>query len=113
MKFEHHKQKVISVRKFAIRILKYFLVSVSLIAVSLFIGIAGYAHFGHLNFVDSLHMSSMILTGMGPVAEMKTDAGKIFSSAYALYSGVIFLSIAAVLFAPIIHRILHILNVED
>lgn len=112
MKFEHHKQKVISVKIFVIRVFKYFMVSFSLIAISLFIGIAGYSYYGNLNLVDSFHMSSMILTGMGPVAEMKTESAKIFSSMYALYSGFIFLSIAAVLFAPFIHRILHILNVE-
>jgi hypothetical protein len=54
----------------------------------------------------------MILTGMGPVAEMKTSGAKIFSSFFALYSGVAFLSITAVFFAPIVHRILHILQVE-
>jgi hypothetical protein len=53
------------------------------------------------------------LTGMGPVVEMTTTAAKIFSSLYALYSGVAFLSITAVFFAPLIHRLLHILNVED
>jgi hypothetical protein len=54
----------------------------------------------------------MILTGMGPVAEMRTDGAKIFSSVFALYSGVAFLSITAVFFAPIVHRLLHILHVE-
>jgi len=49
---------------------------------------------------------------MGPVIEMKTNGAKLFSSFYALYSGVAFLSITAVFFAPIIHRILHILHVE-
>jgi hypothetical protein len=54
----------------------------------------------------------MILTGMGPVTEMMSNPAKLFSSFYALYSGVAFLSIAAVFFTPIIHRILHILHVE-
>jgi hypothetical protein len=54
----------------------------------------------------------MILTGMGPVVEMKSDGAKIFSSLFALYSGVAFLSITAVFFAPIVHRLLHILHVE-
>jgi hypothetical protein len=58
-------------------------------------------------------MACMILTGMGPVAEMKTGGAKIFSSLFALYSGVAFLSITAVFFAPIVHRLLHILHVED
>jgi len=54
----------------------------------------------------------MILTGMGPVVEMRTDTAKLFSSFFALYSGVAFLSITAVFFAPIVHRLLHILHVE-
>jgi len=57
-------------------------------------------------------MACMILTGMGPVVEMTSSSAKLFSSIYALYSGVAFLSITAVFFAPIIHRLLHILHVE-
>jgi len=73
----------------------------------------GYSYFGHFGLVDSFHMSCMILTGMGPVEVMRTDGAKLFSSFYALYSGVAFLSITAVFFAPIIHRLLHILQVES
>ena len=58
-------------------------------------------------------MACMILTGMGPVSEMTSPSAKLFSSLYALYSGVAFLSITAVFFAPIIHRLLHILHVEQ
>jgi hypothetical protein len=77
------------------------------------IGTFGYHWIGQISWLDSFHMSSMILTGMGPVIELKSVAGKLFSSFYALYSGVAFLSITAVFFAPIIHRLLHILHVED
>jgi hypothetical protein len=55
----------------------------------------------------------MILTGMGPVVEMKSSAAKLFSSFYALYSGITFLSITAVFLTPLIHRVLHILNLEE
>ena len=58
-------------------------------------------------------MSSMILTGMGPIANLNTDSAKLFSSFYALYSGVAFLTIVAVFFAPIIHRLLHIFHLEN
>jgi hypothetical protein len=76
-------------------------------------GSLGYHYIGQLNWIDSFQMACMILTGMGPVAEMTSDAAKLFSSFYALYSGIAFLSITAVFFAPIIHRFLHILHVED
>ena len=55
----------------------------------------------------------MILTGMGPVVEMHNAGAKLFSSFYALYSGVAFLSITAVFFAPMVHRLMHILHVDD
>lgn len=84
-----------------------------LIAVSVSLGMLGYRWLAGLSWIDSFQMACMILTGMGPVVEMKSDVAKIFSSLYALYSGVAFLSIMAVFFAPIVHRILHILHVED
>ena len=60
-----------------------------------------------------LGMACIILTGMGSVKEMKTDTSKFFSSLFALYSGIAFLSITAIFFTPIIDRILHILHMED
>ena len=112
MKLENRKQKVLPLPSFFVRLSRFTLFALLLIAISLGIGIAGYESICGLNFIDSLYMSSMILTGMGPVEEMTTPSSKLFSSFYALYSGVAFLSITAVFFAPIIHRILHILQVE-
>ena len=112
MNLENRKQKVTPLSDFMIRLVRYILVALLLIVVSLGIGTMGYHHFGQLSWIDSFHMTCMILTGMGPVAEMKTDAAKMFSSFYALYSGLAFLSSTAVFFAPIIHRILHILNAD-
>ena len=113
MKLEKRKEKVAPMRLFLFRVFRYALVALAMIAVSMGIGMAGYAYFAGLGLVDSLYMASMILTGMGPVSDMPNDAAKIFSSFYALYSGVAFLSMTAVFFAPIIHRVLHVLHVED
>jgi len=112
MKLEHRRQKVVPFRRFLIRMGRYALFSLVLVIISVSIGVFGYHYFGKLAWLDSFHMSCMILTGMGPVVEMKTSGAKIFSSFFALYSGVAFLSITAVFFAPIIHRLLHILHVE-
>ncbi len=112
MKLEQRRQKVASIPQFILRIGRFALFSSMLIIVSLFIGVLGYHNLGSLGWLDSFHMSSMILTGMGPVAEMKTNGAKLFSSFYALYSGVAFLTITAIFFTPIIHRILHILHLE-
>lgn len=113
MKLEHRKQKVATLPHFFIRLLRYGLFALLLIFISVVIGTLGYHHFGNLGWLDSFHMTCMILTGMGPVVEMTSKEAKLFSSFYALYSGVAFLSITAVFFAPIIHRLLHILHVED
>lgn len=114
MKFEHKTQKVLPLNIFLKRVGRFGLFALLLIAISLSIGIIGYEYFCDLKFIDSLYMSSMILTGMGPVpnVEITSNAGKLFSSAYALFSGVAFLGTSAVFFAPIIHRILHVLQVE-
>lgn len=112
MKLEHRKQKVASIFKFFIRVGRYGLFSIILVFFSVLLGTLGYKYWGGLNWLDSFYMACMILTGMGPVVEMTTNQAKLFSSFYALYSGVAFLSIVGVFFTPIIHRILHILHVE-
>jgi hypothetical protein len=112
MKLEHRKQKVASLPNFLLRQTRFALFAFLLISISLCIGTVGYHQLANLVWLDSFHMACMILTGMGPVVEMTTERAKLFSSFYALYSGVAFLSITAVFFAPIVHRILHILHVE-
>jgi hypothetical protein len=113
MKFENRKQKVTSLPHFLFRLGRYGLFALGLITFSVLMGTVGYRYFGNISWLDSFHMACMILTGMGPVVEMTSPSAKLFSSFYALYSGVAFLSITAVFFAPIIHRILHILHVEQ
>jgi len=112
MRFEHHRQKIASFPVFLRRVLKYTFFAGILILFSVSVGTAGYHFIAKLGWLDSFHMACMILTGMGPVNDMKTDGSKVFSSLFALYSGVAFLSITAVFFAPIVHRFLHILHFE-
>lgn len=77
------------------------------IIVSLLIGVIGYHYFFNIGWLDSLVNASMILTGMGPVDKAVTDGAKLFSSFYAIYSGVAFLTSVAVIFSPVVHRFLH------
>ncbi len=96
-----------SIEQFLLKLLRNFLLSVCLITLSLTLGATGYHHFESLPWIDSFLNASMILTGMGPVDRVETEGGKIFAIFYSLFSGVIFLSAAAVLFAPVAHRFLH------
>ncbi len=110
--FEHHKSALLPFPKFLMRTLKFVLYSFAIILFSVGIGILGYHYFADLMWIDSFYNACMILTGMGPVSVMTTETAKIFSSVYALYSGIAFLTTIAVVFAPIAHRFLHILHID-
>jgi hypothetical protein len=110
--FEHRKQALLSPREFLIRQLIYFIVALGIIAGSLVMGVLGYHFLEKLSWIDSLVNAAMLLGGMGPVNELHTVAGKLFASFYALYSGIIFLVVVGVIFAPLYHRFLHRFHLE-
>jgi hypothetical protein len=110
---ERTGKNILPPRDFAKRVLKYSIFSFGLLAISIGIGILGYHFIGGLKWIDSMYNASMILTGMGPVDEMRTDSAKLFASIYALFSGVIFLSTVAIFFAPFAHRLMHLLRIEE
>ena len=105
--YEHHKQPLASREVFAQRLVRNGLIGLVLLMFSLGVGMIGYHFLENLSWIDSLLNASMILGGMGPVSPLKTDAGKIFASFYALYSGVVLLASVGVLATPIFHRFLH------
>jgi hypothetical protein len=111
--YEHRKQPLASKATFYQRILRNILIALFIMMICLIIGIAGYHYWGEASWIDSLHNASMILGGMGPVVEMKNVAGKLFSSGYALFAGVIFITNVGVILAPAIHRIFHSLHLEE
>jgi len=110
--FEHHKQPLASASKFTRRMWRFGLVSTGIIWFSLGIGMLGYHYLESLSWIDSLLNATMILGGMGPVDTLQTNAGKIFASFYALYSGIILLASVGVLAAPIFHRFMHRFHLE-
>jgi hypothetical protein len=110
--FEHRKEKLLSRTLFLSRVLRHGAIALGLIALALLIGVIGYRLTEGLGWVDALLEAAMILTGMGPVHELHTTVGKLFASGYALFSGVVFLTIVAVAFAPIYHRFLHRFHLE-
>jgi len=113
MNFESRHQHLAPLPVFLARSIRYALFAGGLVTASVAIGVFGYHQIAGLGWLDSFHMACMILTGMGPVAEMATPAAKLFSSFYALYSGVAFLSVSALLFAPLVHRLFHILHLDS
>ena len=63
--------------------------------------------------VERLPLRAMLLGGMGPVDVLHGDSAKLFSAGYALFSGLFFIGIAALLVAPFAHRLLHRLHMDD
>ena len=84
-----------------------------LVAVTLAVGMLGYHEFEDISWLDSFHQSALLLSGMGPVVEMSSVAGKVFDGIYALFCGIILLAATGLLFAPVLHRILHRFHIED
>jgi len=111
--FEHHHEKLLPRRAFIKRLAKYALISLSLIIVSLIIGMIGYHMFEGYLWVDSFLNAAMLMGGMGPVGVLHVDAGKIFAGIYALYCGLIELVAIGIFAAPIFHRFLHHFHLES
>ncbi len=111
--YERRQQPLRPGRKFMARVARSALWAAGLIGVSLLIGTVGYHTLGHLDWVDAVLNASMILGGMGPVDRIESTPGKLFASAYALYSGFALLGSVGVLLAPLFHRFLHRFHLEE
>ncbi|MEA2560758.1 MAG: hypothetical protein QOH06_2262 [Acidobacteriota bacterium] len=111
--YEHSTQPLLSRRAFLARLALHGAAALGLIFGSLALGAVGYHATEGLPWLDAVLNAAMILTGMGPVSPLHTVSGKLFATCYALFSGVAFLAIAGLLVAPIGHRILHTLHLED
>ena len=85
----------------------HVITALSLLVASRGVGMLGYAHFEGLSLLDAFLNSAMLLGGMGPVNAPVSPGGKIFAGVYALYAGLVFIVTAALIFTPIVHRVLH------
>lgn len=111
--YEHKSRPLAPKRVFYFRLLRNFLIGSGILLLCLGIGIVGYHYTAKIPWLDALHNASMILSGMGPVATIDTVSGKWFSSFYALFSGVVFITNISFILAPAVHRFLHKLHIED
>jgi hypothetical protein len=113
LRFEKNGDRLASWPRFARRMAISLAITLAIVAVALTAGVLGYHGIAKLGWVDSILNASMILTGMGPVDPMKDTPSKLFASAYALFSGVVFLSAVGIVLSPIFHRIIHAFHIDD
>jgi hypothetical protein len=105
--FEHRSQPLLDRKAYFRRLAGSTTLGLGLIALSLFLGMLGYHVFERLAWIDSFLNASMILGGMGPIEQPQTYAGRLFAGIYALYCGLVVILAAGVIFAPVVHRLMH------
>lgn len=110
---EKRHQKIVPTYIFLKRVLRSLAVALTLMFVALLMGMEGYHHYEDMPWVDAYVNAAMILSGMGPVGELKTVGGKIFAGSYALFSGIFFLVIMAIVLGPVVHRFFHQFHLEE
>ena len=111
--YERRAAAVLPRREFYQRLGRHVAIALALLGVSLAIGVAGYEHFEHLEWHDAFENACMLLGGMGPVNNPTTTAGKLFAGFYALYAGLVFLVVASIILAPVLHRMLHLFHADE
>lgn len=111
--YEHRRHPPLSRAAFLVRLSRHVALAALLLAVSLWLGMAGYAHYEHLAWRDAFLNAAMLLGGMGPVNNPVTPAGKLFAGWYALYAGLVFLVTATIILAPVVHRMLHLFHCDE
>ena len=111
--YEKRTQHLLEPVQFFFRVIRHGLFALVIVFASLMIGILGYHYIDEKPWIDAILNASMILGGMGPVGEFNTIGGKLFASAYALFSGIVFIGLMGIMLAPFAHRLLHRFHVED
>jgi hypothetical protein len=111
--YEQRHQPLLTHRRFLDRLSRHVLAAIGLLAATLAIGMAGYHWLEDLAWIDAYLNASMILSGMGPVAELRTSAGKLFAGTYALFSGLVFVVGLGVVLAPVVHRAFHRFHLDE
>jgi hypothetical protein len=84
----------------------------ALIGASLIAGMCGYRWLEGMTWVDAFVNAAMILSGMGPLGQLRTGAGKVFAGCYALYSGLALILATGLILGPIFHRVMHRFHLE-
>jgi hypothetical protein len=112
LRYESRHEPLLPRRAFARRLARNFTVASALIAISLAVGMAGYHFLEDMGWLDAFANAAMILSGMGPLEQLKSPGGKLFAGLYALYSGLAVIVATGILIAPVFHRMLHSFHVE-
>jgi len=113
LRLEQRRHQLAPRGVFLRRMLYAVMLWLGITVVGLIIGMAGYAYFENMSLPDAYVNAAMILSGMGPVNELKSSGGKIFAGTYAIFSGLVIIIATGFVLAPIFHRVLHHFHVDE
>jgi hypothetical protein len=112
--FDSKNKPLASPARFAGRLLANISVALALVAAALGVGMWGYQATEGMAAIDAFLNSAMLLGGMGPVdPPLHTEAGKLFAGLYAMACGLVLVLVSGIVLAPVFHRVLHALHVDD
>ena len=112
--YEPHHAPLLPRPEFLRRLRRHGRWALGVFAISIGIGMSGFHWLAREDWIDAYLDATMLLGGMGPVGKYDCcRAGKIFAGLYALYAGVMFLGASALLIAPVLHRVIHKLRLDE
>lgn len=110
--FETRSKPLLPRPSYYARLARSAAIGLAVIAVALSVGMLGYHHFEGMPWIDAFANAAMILSGMGPLTALATANGKLFAGFYALFSGLVFVVVMGIVFAPVVHRFMHRFHLE-
>lgn len=110
--YEHRSQPLLRWPAFLHRAVRHVVAALALVAAVDGLGTLGYHELGGLPWLDAFLNASMILGGMGPVDPLHAAAAKVFAAIYALFSGLLFIAVMALVLTPWLHRLIHKVHLE-
>lgn len=106
-RYERRGQPMLSRQAFLRRMAQHGGIAGIVVTVSMVIGTAGFHYLAGQSGIDAFLNSAMLLGGMGPVGDIQSTEGKLFASFFALFAGLVFIAVLAILSAPVLHRLIH------
>jgi len=111
--FETKSKPLLSRANYYARLARSAAIGLLIVAIALGTGMLGYHYFERMPWIDAFANAAMILSGMGPLAPLATAGGKLFAGFYALFSGLAFVVVMGIIFAPVVHRFMHRFHLES
>ena len=110
--FEAKSRPLLPRVSFYARVARSAAIGLLLVLIALGVGMLGYHHYEGMPLIDAFANAAMILSGMGPLGTLTTAKGKLFAGFYALFSGLVFVVVMGIVFAPVVHRFMQRFHLE-